>query len=107
MLDGSARAGKGARPSEVPVLALALPLDVRTIVIAVAILVAVALLVALLARVAVSRRAPKPPAELPPERRAERIEPPPPPVAVPAERLAREQRARDELQAAQDALAAA
>jgi fused signal recognition particle receptor len=94
----------------VHVLAVALPLDVQTIAIAAAILIAIALLVALLARVAVGRRARKPPAELLPQKPAVRPEPPPPPptpVTLPPERLAREQHAGGQLQKAQDALAAA
>ena len=98
-------------PFEVPVplLALALPADTQTLVIAVALLIAAALLIALLARVAVGRRAPKPPSELPPPKPAERPEPPrpPAPVTLPPARAAREQRARDELRIAEDALAAA
>ena len=94
-------------PAVVP--AFALVVETRTIVIAVALLIAAALLVALLARAAVARRARKPPSELPPPKPAEPLEPPPPPVPVtlPPERAAREQRARDELRSAQDALAAA
>ena len=87
----------------------ALPIDLQTIAIVAALLIATALLVALLARVAVGRRAPKPPAELPAQKPAARPEPPPPPVpaALSPERLAREKRAGEQLQAAQDALAAA
>jgi fused signal recognition particle receptor len=98
------------------VLAFALPADTQTIVIAVALLIAAALLIALLARASVGRRVARPPPELPPEKPAVRPEPPPPPapvtlppaaVTLPPERLAREQRAGEQLQAAQDALAAA
>jgi len=91
----------------VPVLALAF--DTQTIAIAVALLIAAALLVALFARAAVGRRAPGPPAELPPPKPAERPQPEAPiaPAALPPERLAREQRAGEQLQDAQDALAAA
>jgi len=96
-------------PSEVLVPAFALALDTQTIAIAVALLIAAALLVALLARAGVGRRAPRPPSELPLPKPAERPQPPPPvaPAALPPERLAREQRAGEQLQSAQDALAAA
>ena len=89
---------------------VALAFDTQTIAIAVALLVAAALLVAFLARAAVARRAPKPPGELPARKPEERIEPPrPPPVEAkpPPERIAREERARSELETARDALAAA
>jgi len=94
------------------VLAFALPLDTQTLVIVVALLVAAALLVALLSRAAVRRRERKPPAELPPQKPGTRLEPPAPPppaapVALPPERVAREQRAAEQLRAAEDALAAA
>jgi fused signal recognition particle receptor len=89
---------------------VALAFDTQTIAVAVALLVLAALLVAFLARAAVARRAPKPPGELPARKPEERIEPPtPPPVeAKPSpERVARERRARSELESARDALAAA
>jgi fused signal recognition particle receptor len=92
------------------VVALAVPLDVQTLAIAAAILIAIALLVALLTRAAVGRRAAKPPAELPAQKPAVRPEPPPPPpaaVTLPPERVAREQRAGEQLQKAQEALTAA
>jgi len=88
---------------------VAVAFDTQTIVIAVALLVLAALLVALLARAAVARRAPKPPEELPAPKPEQRVEPPPPRTEVkpPPERVAREQRARTELERAQDALAEA
>ena len=89
---------------------VALALDTQTIAIAVALLVLAALLVAILARIAVGRRAPKPPEELPQRKPQQQIEAPKaPPVEVkpPPPRVAREQRARTELETAQDALAAA
>ena len=79
---------------------------------AVVILVVAALIVALLARVLAARK--KPPAELPGAKARETIESPRdavalvvPEVAPPAERLAREQRAREELEKAQASLEAA
>ena len=88
---------------------VALAFDTQTIVITVALLVVAALLIALLARATVARRAPKPPQQLPPAKPVERVEPPRPPAEVkpPTERVAREQRARTELESARDALAAA
>src|SRR3954471_3687128 len=74
----------------------------------VVLLVVAALLVALIARALVSRKAGKraPPAELPPERQRETL--PPPTVGVeavaPPERVAREQRAREELDEAEASL---
>jgi fused signal recognition particle receptor len=90
---------------------VALAFDPQTIAIAVALLILAALLVALLARAAVARRAPKPPGELPAGKPGQRIEPPPPPppieVKPPPERVFRQERARTELESAQDKLAAA
>jgi fused signal recognition particle receptor len=84
---------------------LALAFDAQTIVIAVALLVLAALLVALFARAAVRGRERKPPSELPARKVEERAEAPPPVhVPLPPERLAREQRAQAELDAAQRAL---
>jgi fused signal recognition particle receptor len=91
----------------VPVL-LALAFDTQTILIAVALLVLAALLVALFARAAVRRKEKKPPSELPARKLEQRVEAPPPPaVSLPPERLAREQRAQADLEAAQRALAQA
>jgi fused signal recognition particle receptor len=83
-----------------------LALDTSEIVVVVVILVVAALLVALLARALVSRKA-RPGGELPPAQRRETIEPPAtkvPEVGPPPERLAREQRARQELDEAQQSL---
>jgi len=87
---------------------LAVAFDVRTIAIAVAILVALAIVAALVIRVAVRRKLPPglpPGAEARPEAR---IEEPVAPVEVvlPPERLARRDRARDEVAAARGALGA-
>src|SRR5579859_3138847 len=74
----------------------------------VVILVVAALVVALVARAVVARR--KPPAELPPAGKRETLELPKieaQEVAPPAERLAREQRARDELEKVDASLKAA
>jgi fused signal recognition particle receptor len=70
-----------------------------SILVGVVILVAAALLVALLARAAVARKKPAPPAQL--ERKAELPKIEIPEVAAPAERVQREQRAREELERAQ------
>jgi len=89
-------------------LALAFAFDTQTILIAVALLVLAALLVALFARAVVRRKERKPPSELPARKLEERPEPAPPVhVPLPPERLAREQRAQGELEAAQQALAQA
>jgi len=84
---------------------LAFVLDAQGVAIVVALLVAAALIIALVARAAVGRRTRKPPGEVPAARVAAKL--PAIEVAVPPERLAREQRARDELRAAQEGLAAA
>jgi fused signal recognition particle receptor len=84
-------------------------LDPVQIAIAVAVLVVAALLVALLVRAAVSRKK-KPPSELPPPAKREKLERPAaaaPEVAAPAERVAREQRAKSELDAVEQSLQAA
>ena len=88
------------------VLAFALTTTAQ-IAIAAALLVLAALIVALLARAIVSR---KPPAGLPPRTPAEKIEPVPPEVpaaALPPDRLEREQRARSELEEAEQKLTTA
>ena len=89
-------------PPGTALLALAVP---TSLLIAVAALVLAALLVALLARAAVSKREKKPPepAKLEEKPKLElKIEVPE--VAAPAERVAREQRAREDLSDAQAAL---
>ena len=76
-----------------------LALETTQIAIAVALLIAAALIIALLARAFVSRRA-RPPGELPAAPKRETIEPAKvstPEAAPPAERVARERRAREEL----------
>jgi fused signal recognition particle receptor len=81
-------------------------LEPSQIAVAAVILVVVALMVALLARALVSRKA-RPPPELPRPQERVTIEPPRvdlAEVAAPAERLAREERARDELSAAEQRL---
>ena len=86
-----------------------LALDTTQIAAAVAVLVLAALIVALLARAIVSRRA-RAPKELPQAVKRETIEPPPaavPEVVPPPERVAREQRAKEELSEAEELLRAA
>ena len=76
-----------------------LALETTQIAIAVALLIAAALIIALLARAFVSRRA-RPPGELPAAPERETIEPAKVSIseaAPPAERVAREKRAREEL----------
>jgi len=86
---------------------IAVALDYRTLAIAVAILVVLALVVAFLVRARVERKKPPelPSREARPEARLEEL--PPVEVALPAERLARRDRARDDVAAAEAALAAA
>jgi len=86
---------------------LAAAFDLRTVAIAVAILVALAIVVALVVRARIERKAPPelPSKEARPEARLEEV--PPIEVVLPAERLARRDRARDDVAAAQAALAAA
>jgi fused signal recognition particle receptor len=86
-------------------------LSTPELVVAVVILVVAALLVALAARALVARKA-KPTEELPPAQKREVVEPPKAPVRVPevappAERVAREQRAREELEEARQSLQSA
>jgi len=86
-------------------------LSTPELVVAVVILVVAALLLALALRALVSRKA-KPPQELPPARPRETVEAPRPPVQVPepappAERVAREERAREELEEARHSLRSA
>ncbi|HZR08789.1 MAG TPA: signal recognition particle-docking protein FtsY [Myxococcales bacterium] len=81
-------------------------LDPVQIAIAVAFLIVAALVVALLVRAAVSRRK-TPPSPLPPAEKRETLEAPParaPAVAPPSDRVAREERAKSELQAAEQSL---
>ncbi|TMA25290.1 MAG: signal recognition particle-docking protein FtsY [Deltaproteobacteria bacterium] len=77
--------------------------DLSQIILVVALLVAAALVVALVARALVSRKA-RPP-QLPAEKPKEELRVPE--VAAPVERVAREGRARDELETAEQALHAA
>ncbi|MFL5396142.1 MAG: signal recognition particle-docking protein FtsY [Myxococcales bacterium] len=98
--------------AEVTLLALAVAWDVRTIAIAAAILIVLAIVFALVIRSAVRRKLPP---QLPSKeaRLEQRPEAPigealpPVEVALPAERLARRDRARDDVTAAEAALAAA
>jgi len=83
-----------------------LALATQDIVVGAIILVVAALLVALLARALVSRKA-RPPAELPAAPEREKVAPPAVPVpeaAPPPERVVREQRAREELEEAEQSL---
>jgi fused signal recognition particle receptor len=83
-----------------------LALETTQIAIAVALLIAAALIIALLARAFVSRRA-RPSGQLPAAPKRETIEPakvPVPELAPPADRLAREKRAREELAEAEQQL---
>src|SRR5438270_14015234 len=83
-----------------------LALETTQIAIPVALLIAAALIIALLARAFVSRRA-RPSGQLPAAPKRETIEPakvPIPEVAPPADRLAREKRAREELAEAEQQL---
>jgi fused signal recognition particle receptor len=86
---------------------IAVALDYRTLAIAVAILVVLAMVVAFLIRARVERKRPPglPSKEARPEARIEEL--PPVEVVLPAERLARRDRARDDVAAAQAALLAA
>ena len=83
-----------------------LALASQSLIVGVVVLVALALILALVLRAVVKPRAP---AQLPPEKPGEKLELPKIEVHVepPAERLAREQKARDELSAAQASLQAA
>jgi fused signal recognition particle receptor len=83
------------------------PFDPLQIAVAVALLVLAALIVALLVRAALSRRKKEPPPGLPQAVERERLEPAPTPVpeaVAPAERLQREERARRELEEAEESL---
>ena len=86
---------------------LAVAFDYRALAIAVAILIALAIVVAFVIRARVRRKAPPelPPSEARPGARIEEL--PPVEVVLPAERLARRDRAKDDVAAAQAALEAA
>src|SRR4051794_37048712 len=75
------------------------------LLVAVAILVVAALVVAFFARAAVRRKAPPAAEQLPEKRELPKIEVPE--VVAPAERIAREQRAREDLEKAQTSLQSA